>query len=226
MRKKLFLLSAAFLMAAVTNAQVTFTDEENNEEESLEGIVPDKRKSAVSFGFKVGANMSSMTKYDVADLGLKSGVGFEGGVVIAARFGKHTKGSDAGTGMFGVQVEPTYALHNIGTSSDDIKLNCIEVPILLKIFLTPNFNVEVGPNICGSISSKPDNLDTGNMSLAIGDLKAFDIKASIGVSYETKGGLFASLRYNLGTSELAKNFPCKVSAANLTLGYKFNIFKF
>ena len=226
--KKLFLLAAILMMAMSANAQVTFAEDESNQQEdefANVGFV-DKRKNVVALGVKAGVNFSTMSKYDDADLGLKGGIGFEGGLVVAARFGKRTQGSDPGTGMFGVQIEPSYVQHKIGTDKDDIKLSYLEVPILLKIFVTPNFNIEVGPNICGILSASPDNLTKDNVRIAIGDLKGFDLKACVGASYEMKNGLYASLRYNLGTSELAKNFPCKVSAASLTIGYKFNIFKF
>lgn len=226
--KKLLLLAAIFMMAIPSNAQVTFDEEESSQQEEgfgSEGFV-DKRKNVVSLGITAGANYSSMSKYDPVDLGLKGGVGFQGGLVIAARFGKRTNGSDPGTGIFGIQMEPSFVQHTIGTNSENIKLNYFEVPILLKFYVTPNLNIEVGPNICGSLSSSPDNIEESNTRIAIGELKGFDLKVTAGVSYELKNGLYASLRYNLGTSDLAKNFPCKVSAASLTIGYKFNIFKF
>ena len=225
MMKKIFLLVVTALVTMSVYAQV-YTEEETQEEILDEIIIPDKRKNAVSLGAKVGANISTMGKYKPVDLGQGSGVGFEGGAVLAVRFGKRTKGSDAGTGMFGVQVEPSYVLHTIGTDIENIKLSYFEMPILLKVFVTPNLNIEVGPSICGTLSSSPDNLKVDNIRIATGDIKGFDFKACVGISYETKEGLFASLRYNLGTSELAGNFPCKVNAASLTVGYKFNIFKF
>ena len=225
--KKLFLLAAIFMMALPSNAQVTFEEDESSlQEENFDKIGVDKRKNVVSLGVTAGANYSSMSKYDPVDLGLKGGIGFQGGLVIAARFGKRTNGSDPGTGIFGIQMEPSYVQHTIGTNGDNIKLSYFEVPILLKFYVTPNLNIEVGPNICGSLSSSPDYIEEANTRIAIGDLKGFDFKVTAGVSYELKNGLYASLRYNLGTSDLAKNFPCKVSAASLTLGYKFNIFKF
>lgn len=225
--KKLLLLAAIFMMAIPSNAQVTFDEEESSQhEEEFNGGFIDKRKNVVSLGVTAGANYSSMSKYDPVDLGLKGGVGFQGGLVIAARFGKRTNGSDPGTGIFGIQMEPSFVQHTIGTNSENIKLNYFEVPILLKFYVTPNLNIEVGPNICGSLSSSPDNIEESNTRIAIGELKGFDLKVTAGVSYELKNGLYASLRYNLGTSDLAKNFPCKVSAASLTIGYKFNIFKF
>ncbi len=225
--KKLFLLAAIFMMALPSNAQVTFEEDESSlQEENFDKIGVDKRKNVVSLGVTAGANYSSMSKYDPVDLGLKGGIGFQGGLVIAARFGKRTNGSDPGTGIFGIQMEPSYVQHTIGTNGDNIKLSYFEVPILLKFYVTPNLNIEVGPNICGSLSSSPDYIEEANTRIAIGDLKGFDFKVTAGVSYELKNGLYASLRYNLGTSDLAGNFPCKVSAASLTLGYKFNIFKF
>lgn len=226
--KKLFLLAAILTMAMSVNAQVTFAEEESNqqEEEFGSGGFVDKRKNVVLLGIKGGVNFSTMTKYKEVDLGQKSGVGFEGGLVLAAHFGKRTPGSPAGTGLFGVQIEPSYVQHTIGTDDEDIKLSYFEMPILLKIYLTPNLNVEVGPSICGTLSASPDYIDAENTRIATGDIKGFDVKAVAGFSYETKSGLYAGLRYHLGTSDLAKNFPCKVSAASLTVGCKFNIFKF
>lgn len=231
--RKLFLLIVISLMTISSHAQVTFDDEtpQKKEQGTLQEENPfsgftDKRKNVVSMGITAGANMSTMSKYDPVDLGLKSGIGFQGGLVIAAHFGKRTQGSDAGTGLFGVQIEPSFVQHAIGTNSEDIKLNCIEVPVLIKIYVTPNLNIEIGPNFSGTLSSSPDNMTAGNSDISIGELKSFDIKGCLGVSYELKTGLYASLRYNLGTCQLAKNFDTKVSSASLTIGYKFNIFKF
>ena len=219
--KRFLLFAAAAIVAIATNAQVADVDDEFEES----GIV-DRRTSAVHLGVRVGANISTMSKYEMVDLGQKSGFGFEGGLVLSARFGKRTLSSDAGTGMFGVQIEPSFVQRTIGTGYENIKLGYFEIPILLKIFVTPNVNIEVGPNIAGTLSRSPDFIDAVGTRFATGDIKGFDIKACVGVSYELKEGLYASLRYNLGTSNLAGNFPCKVSGASLTIGYKFNIFKF
>lgn len=227
--KKLLFLLVVFMMTMSVNAQVTFTGDDGglqDEETSDFKTMVDKRKNVVSFGFKAGANLSTMSKYKEIDLGQKSGFGFEGGIVLAARFGKWTPGSDPGTGRFGVQIEPAYVQHTIGTEKENMKLSFFEIPVLLKIFLTPNLNIEVGPSICGTLKTSPDYIIAEDTRISIGDFKGFDIKGVAGISYETKLGLYASLRYNYGFSELAKNFPCKVSAASLTVGYKFNIFKF
>lgn len=220
--KKVFLFIAMITMSVSGNAQSFSDDDDSGERRSYR----DKRQNVVSLGIKAGANFSTMSKYDDVDLGLKSGVGFEAGAVIAAHFGKRTKGSDPGTGLIGVQLEPSFVQHTIKTNTDDIKLSYFEVPILLKIYVTPNFNIEVGPNLCGTLSASPDYIYQDNVRIATGDIKGFDVKACVGASYEMKNGLYGSLRYNLGTSEVAKNFSSKVSAISVSVGYKFNIFKF
>lgn len=219
--KKLFFFAAIMMMAISANAQDGFGDDDGGN-----GFGKDKRKNVVSLGIKAEGNYSSMSKYKEVDLGLKSGIGYGGGLVIAARFGKRTQGSDPGTGLFGIQIEPGYVQHTIGTNSEDIKISYFEAPVLMKFYLTPTFNIEVGPNFCATLSSKPDYIYAENSRIATGDLKGFDVKACVGASFETKSGLYASLRYNMGMSDLAKNFKTKVSAISFTVGYKFNIFKF
>ena len=75
------------------------------------------------------------------------------------------------------------------------------------------------------MSKSPDDLIGEATSIAIGELKGGDVKATIGISYQTNG-FFVSARYNHGFSKLAGNFPCKVSAVTLSVGYLFDVFKF
>jgi len=226
--KKLFILCAISMMAMTATAQVTFAEDETKqqEEETGFGTISDTRKNVVSLGITAGGNYSMMSKYDPVDLGSRSGIGFQGGAAVNIHFGQR-RGADAGTGPIGLQIEALYALHSIKTDlSDDIKLGYLEVPVLLKYYITPNVNIELGPTFCYILSKSPDVLEGTSTTVAIGELKGGDIKGTIGVSYQTKAGFYASARYNLGLSELAGNFPCKVSTVSVSIGYLFNIFKF
>ena len=226
--KKLLLLAAIFMMAIPSNAQVTFDEEESSQQEEgfgSEGFV-DKRKNVVSLGVTAGGNYSMMSKYDPVDLGSRSGIGFQGGAAINIHFGQR-RGADAGTGPIGLQIEALYAQHSMKTDlSADIKLGYLEIPVLLKYYITPNVNIELGPTFSYILSKSPDVLEGTSTTIAIGELKGGDIKGTVGVSYQTKSGFYASARYNLGFSELAGNFPCKVSTVSVSIGYLFNIFKF
>ena len=226
--KKLFILCAISMMAMSANAQVTFTEGENSQQEEGIGFggITDNRKNVVSLGVTAGGNYSMMSNYDPVDLGSRSGIGFQGGAVVNIHFGQR-RGADAGTGPFGLQVEALYAQHNIKTDlSDNIKLGYLEIPVLLKYYITPNVNIELGPTFCYILSKSPDVLKGSSTTIAIGELKGGDVKGTVGISYQTKSGFYASARYNLGFSDLAGNFPCKVSAVSLSVGYLFNILKF
>lgn len=225
--KKLFLSSAIFMMALSANAQVTFAERESNQQDEDSELVRivDKRKNVVSLGITAGGNYSMMSNYDAVDLGKRNGIGFQGGLAINAHFGQR-QGADAGTGPCGVQLELLYSQHNMKTDlNDDIKLGYLEVPILFKYYITQGLNIELGPTFAFLMSKKPDQLVGPSTNINIGELKGGDVRGTIGVSYQTNG-FFASARYNLGLSELAGNFPCKVSAVTVSVGYLFDIFKF
>ena len=232
--KKLVLLAAMFAMAMTATAQVTFDGDENVQDGIGAGI-PDPRESVMSMGLKVGGNYSTMSKYDDADLGFKGGIGFEAGIVLSAHFGKRTKASDPGTGAVGVQVEALYSQHTIKTDfDDDLKLSYFEVPILVKYYFMPNFNIEAGVCVAGVLSSSPDKLIAtveGKTPLyatfSTGDFKGFDVRPTIGLAYSiSNAGLGINARYYLGTSDMAKNFSCKMSTIEAALTYSFDIFKF
>lgn len=226
--KKLFLLSAIMMIAMSANAQVTFTEDESSQkqEEETGFRFEDNRKNVVSLGITAGGNYSMMSKYEPVDLGSRTGVGFQGGIALNMHFGQR-RGADPGTGPIGLQIEALYAQHCMKTDlSADIKLGYLEIPVLLKYYITPNVNIELGPTFCYIMSKAPDELKGDATSFSIGELKGGDIKGTIGVSYQAKSGFYACARYNMGFSDLAKNFPCKVSAVSVSVGYLFNIFKF
>ncbi|MBQ9677385.1 MAG: PorT family protein [Prevotella sp.] len=218
--KKLFLLAATAMMALTVNAQVG----DDYEEGQQKGFV-DSRKNVVSIGVTAGGNFSMMSKYDPIDLGKRTGIGFQGGLAANVHFGQR-QGAEAGTGPIGLQLEVLYAQHNMKTDlNDDIKLGYLEVPVLFKYYITKELSIELGPTFAFLMSKKPDVLVGPSTTIAIGDLKGGDIRATGGISYQTKG-FFVNARYSYGFGELAGNFPCKVSAATLSVGYLFDVFKF
>lgn len=236
--KKIFLFSIAFFVAMTTNAQLTFADDEGGDQEEVEPVgIKDRRKNVMSLGLKLGGNLSTMTTYKEVDLGQKSGFGFDVGAVIGARFGKHTKASDPGTGPIGVQLEVLYSLHTVRTAmSDNIKLSYLEVPVMFRYYFFQDLHVEAGICIAGMLSSSPERL-TANLnepwpgrntvSIATGNFKGFDLRPVLGLGYIIpKTGLGLNARYYFGTSDLAENFPCKVSSFEFALSWSFNVLKF
>ena len=160
---------------------------------------------------------------------------FGGGLAANIRFGgKDSKGRNLdGQGLFGVGLELNYKQHTVKSlAGEDLKLGYFEVPIMLQFYpcyntkQLKNLYIEVGPTIAGTLSKSPDILEYNDITYHTGDLKGFDVKATLGVGYRfsklsANEGFYANARYYLGTSKLAGNFPGKISSIEISIGYLF-----
>lgn len=199
------------------------------------GITTKHYNYELSVGLRIAGGMSSMNEGDDLKIYDKSGMSFGGGLAANLRFGdKDARGRNLdGQGLFGVGLELNYKQHTVKTlANKDLKLGYFEVPIMLQFY--PGYNtkqlknlyVEVGPTIAGTLSKSPDMLKYNYAQYNTGDLKGFDVKATIGVGYRfnkmtANDGFYANVRYYLGTSKLAGNFPGKINSVELSVGYLF-----
>jgi Outer membrane protein beta-barrel domain len=101
----------------------------------------------------------------------------------------------------------------------NVKLNYINVPILLRTHITRKFNFEIGPELGFLVSQKATiNRET----IDLGDVPAFDLNLNAGLSYEFEKGIFIQGRYGYGLTELFERREYKNSCISLSLGYFFN----
>lgn len=188
-----------------------------------------------SVGLRAGAGVSTMSEGDDLKIYDGSGMAFGGGLAANLRFGgKDSRGRALdGQGLFGIGIELNYKSLSVKTLADeDLKLGYFEVPVMLQFYpcynskQLKNLYVEVGPTFAGTMSASPENLSYNLVNYKTGDLKGFDIKATIGLGYRfnrnsANDGFYLNARYYLGTSELAGNFPGKISSAEISIGYLF-----
>lgn len=192
-----------------------------------------------SIGPRVGGGLSMMSEGDGLNIADGSGFGFDAGLGLNVRFGgKDSRGRALnGQGLFGIGLELNYASNSIKTKmGDNLNLGYFEVPLLFQFYPAfgskqlKNLYIEVGPTFSMLLSSSPDQLVSESPFVTsiynTGDFKGGDIKGTIGVGYRfsrssANDGLYLNFRYNLGTSDLAGNFPAKISSAELTIGYLF-----
>ena len=189
----------------------------------------------LSVGPRAGIGFSSMSEGEGLNIYDGSGIAFGGGIAANVRFGgKDSRGRALdGQGLFGVGLELNYKNMSVKTKSGDkLKLGYFEVPILLQLYpcyntkQLKNLYIEIGATVAGTLSKSPDEITYVNTVYPTGQLKGFDINPTFGVGYRfnknsANDGFYASLRYSLGTSKLAGDFPGKISCAELTIGYLF-----
>ena len=229
--KKLFIVFVAILGVSPTFAQMD--DEEGGFEKT--------KKSAFFIGPKVGFTMTSMTQPDECDLYDGSGFGISGGLAMKARFGKATENSYEGTGMIGIGLELKYKQNIVKTiADDDLNLGYFEAPVTLQFypFTKSNamnaFYIELGADVALLMSKSPDMLTVNNPNTSLdyvkyttSDLKGGDMRGVVGIGYTIPGtGFDINARYYLGTSELAKNFPCKMSSIEVSVSWLFKAARF
>lgn len=188
MKKSIFTIAATFLMLCglyiPVQAQVN--------------------KNMARVGFKGGVNFSSLYTKDSYDskmltgfnIGLFSKVPITERVAFQPELYYTTKGA-----------EITYN----NTFVDGIarfKLNYIELPLLLAINVTDNFNIHVGPYASYLISGKVKNESNVNLfnfedNVNSDDFNRFDVGIAVGAGIDF-GSLGLGVRYNYGLTTVGK----------------------
>lgn len=119
--------------------------------------------------------------------------------------------------------------------SNTYKLSYLTIPLMLKYYATPKFNVEVGPQIAFLLSAKDDysyENSEGDAESGSEDMKEFtsalDFSLNFGLGYDITENIVAGLRYNLGLLNVADDdnveeidYTIKNNVFSVSVGYKF-----
>jgi hypothetical protein len=169
------------------------------------GFISSKAQDSSSkFGIKGGINFSNLYTENVDDtnvlmgfnLGVFAKLPITNSMAIQAELYYTTKGAE-------VIYNSTFVS---GTSR--FKLNYIEVPILLVINVTENFNIHAGPYAAYLVSAKTTNESDGGTfdfenDLNTDDYNTFDAGIAVGIGVDVKSLSFG-LRYNYGLTKVGK----------------------
>ncbi len=244
--KKITILLLALLTAAPMFAQI-----DDGEEETI----PVKRKwNGFYMGPKLGLTLSSMTQPNSNDGDLYDamGIGYSAGVAMKLRLGKATRNSAGGTGLFGIGWELKYKNNSVKTLGTDEKgkekaslsVSYFEVPIYVHVYPCAkmssmnSFYIEAGVSFGAALSRSPESLSVPNptpdyssvtyyLDTEGSKLKPMDIHPLVGLGYTIPNtGLDINARYNIGTSKLAGNMPCKMGSLEISLSWMFSVCKF
>ena len=243
MKKILF-----FLMALVTTMPLFAQEDE------VEIPIVKEKKNALFIGPKIGFGLTSMSQPNEGKLANGRGLGIVGGLSSKLRFGRATENSSPGTGYWGVGLDLRYKQNAVKTIAagydkdlkmieEDAKLKTsyFDIPVYFtvypfaKSFALNSLYVEAGASFGILISRSPNYLvvDTDNQyySYALdadgSRLKGGDIHPLVGIGYTIpKTGLELNIRYNIGMTKLANNFPCKMSTLEVSFAWMFNAAKF
>lgn len=184
----------------------------------------DSKKSNATFGVKGGVNFTNLYIDEVDDANMlvsfNAGMFVElplsQGVAIVPEINFSRKGSEVQNTILGE------------TYKSKFKLSYLEIPVLLKLNLTENFNLHAGPYFAYLLDAKTDVVDESGDNVTTftydtDDFNKLDYGLSAGLGFDFDA-ISIGARYNYGLNEIDKNNNlngAKNSAWNLYLALKF-----
>lgn len=160
--------------------------------------------SASKFGVKGGVNFSNLYTEDVDDNNVLTGfnVGFFAKLPISNNIALQPEISYTGKG-----AELVYN-NALVSGTAQFKLDYIEVPLLLVVNVTKNFNIHAGPYAAYMVSAKTTNKsDSGSYNfednIDTDDFNKFDAGLAGGVGLDFEPVSFG-VRYNYGLTKIGK----------------------
>ena len=183
------------------------------------------------FGIKGGVNFSNLNTQNVESNNVLTG--FNAGLFAKIPI----------TSSFAIQPELLYTTKGAKLTYDNyfvngsakFNLNYLELPVLLAINITPNFNIHAGPYVAYLLDGNVTNDVSGTLfdiqnNINNDDYNKFDTGLSLGLGYDASQFGFGA-RYNYGLQKVGKErnfmgtnytFPDgKNSVINIYLSYSF-----
>lgn len=159
----------------------------------------------LDFGVKAGVNFSSIRDAS----GLDNRTGFVAGFFLGGKFND----------KIGAQADLLYSQQGAEFALGDFNLDYLNIPIVLKYYLTDNFNLQVGPQFGVVINDEAQTV----VGETINDISTnnFDLSAVLGLGVDIPFGLRLEGRYNFGLNDVSKDADGKNSVVTLSVGYSF-----
>ena len=182
-------------------------------------IVSMSAMAQVQFGAKVGVDMTNFWGSDV-EHGMKPS--YQAGLVMEYKFNPH----------FAIAPEVVFAsqggkykaiemnLFGLDVSKEvTFNTNYINVPVMLKYYVSPAFSVDFGPQVGFNVYSKLSIEDADKAVDLKDDTKAVDFGLGLGGTYNLTDNAFVQARYTLGMTKVFDGDLSKEKNGNIQLAF-------
>lgn len=169
--------------------------------------------AATTFGQGIGVGLKGGLNFAKLDAsGASSKTGFHLGAFAKLMI----------TDKIGIQPEAFYSIQgsnlDAGTISQELNINYLQVPVLLRFNPISILNIHAGPQF--GILLKAES-DSGGVTTNIkDDLKNSDFAIAVGAGLDLPMGLSLALRYVKGVSEVADDSSDKNNMFQISVGYQ------
>ncbi len=195
------------------------------------------QKEKIKLGVKAGLNVSSLT-VDESELKSTNKTGFTAGLMAEIPLAKN----------FSIQPELLYSQQGMKFSYSDsevenshytstVKLNYLNIPVMLKYFVAKGFSLQAGPQIGILLKANNEYRDNflgydNHENMNLSDYSnGVDASVNFGLGYQFRNKFYADLRYNMSYTDVFKdatantnyiiNSDMKNRVFQITVGYFF-----
>ncbi|MFL9843858.1 porin family protein [Flavobacterium rhizosphaerae] len=155
-----------------------------------------------AFGFKVGPNFASLGGNDSGSLNVLTN--FHVGALYEVDVLK----------FMSVQPELIYSVQGAKTKdNDEVKLNYINLPVMIKVYVTDELNLQAGPQ-AGILLGESEGFKNYQS-------KTFDYGISGGLEFFLSNSFFAQARYYSGARSISGNADLKNRVVQVSVGFMF-----
>jgi hypothetical protein len=178
------------------------------------------RAQTFRLGVAAGVDVARLTISGVTGGPVKSKSDLAGGISGEAVISK----------LFALQLEANYSAQGTGvidangTTAGTYQFSYITIPLMAKLYGTPELSFFAGPQIGLLLKAKTKSSTAADQDVK-DQLESTDFYAVFGTEYRFKNGVFIGARYNAGLTNIAKdktsNSELKNRYISLRLGYSF-----
>lgn len=125
--------------------------------------------------------------------------------------------------QYAFQPELVYSMQGATSGNSDLKLDYINVPLLVQYMFDNGFRIQAGPQLGFLLNAEAENNNSSNDIK--NEFKSIDLGLSLGVSYvHPPTGFGVDARYNLGLSDITESENVESTNRGFQVGvfYLFN----
>ncbi|WP_024769340.1 porin family protein [Aquimarina macrocephali] len=162
----------------------------------------------ITYGVRLGANLSSISSDDIPENLKDSRFGIIAGFLAEVPINQKWS------------IQPEFQYSSLGNDDESLRIDYLQLPILLKYNFSELFNVHIGPQVGLKIWEWEDN------STVETNFNTFNLSAVAGIGVRITENFFADLRYGFGVSNVIddEDIPGGAKGSNrniqLSFGYK------
>jgi hypothetical protein len=134
----------------------------------------------------------------------------------------------------GFEPEIDYSMQGAYDGNQFVRINYLNIPLMVKMFVTDRFNFQLGPQLAFCLNANGNAVDSDGNPYpiqSISDINPLDFDLAVGLGYEFNKGLMVQARYFMGVvgvdkrgtllNDLSFNKHNLNSVFQLMLGWKF-----